>query len=240
MRKGLIGLAAALPAALLLGAAGSASAADLYVPPPVSSPIYSPAPVVNWTGFYLGVHGGYGWGSANAEFGSGDPGAADLKPTGWLGGAQVGYNWQFQSGWVLGVEADIAAAGLSDTYSGPGGLPNTTVEITQKVGSIGTVRGRLGYAAGNWLPYVTGGVAFAHGTREQVFNNTTYTASNSHTGWTVGAGVEYALSNNWSLRGEYRYHDFGTKNYSYQALGGQGTDVHLTASTVTLGLNYKF
>jgi outer membrane immunogenic protein len=86
---------------------------------------------------------------------------------------------------------------------------------------------------------VTGGVAFASGTRIEE-GNFPGTDKNSHTGWTVGAGVEYALSNNWSLRGEYRYHDFGTKNYDVPGPGGQGTDVHLTASTATIGLNYKF
>jgi outer membrane immunogenic protein len=87
---------------------------------------------------------------------------------------------------------------------------------------------------------VTGGFAFAHGTRTEDFGGNTYSDSNSHTGWTIGAGVEYALTNNWSLRGEYRYHDFGTKNYAIPSPGGQGTDVHLTASTATIGLNYKF
>jgi outer membrane immunogenic protein len=240
MRRVLWGLAVLLPAGFAIAATGSASAADLSLPPPASSPVYSPAPITNWSGLYLGVNGGFGWGSANAEFGSGASGATDLKPSGWVGGAQVGYNWQFQSGWLLGVEADIAASGLSDDNTGDGAGPPGPVTIEQKIGSIGTVRGRLGYATGRWLPYVTGGLAFAHGTRTEDFGGNTYSDSNSHTGWTIGAGVEYALTNNWSLRGEYRYHDFGTKNYAIPSPGGQGTDVHLTASTATIGLNYKF
>jgi outer membrane immunogenic protein len=92
---------------------------------------------------------------------------------------------------------------------------------------------------GRWLPYVTGGVAFAEGKRTEVFFGTT-SATNWHTGWTAGAGLEYAIDNHWSVRGEYRYSDFGTKNYAIPAPGNQGTNVHLTASLLTAAVNYRW
>ncbi len=226
--------------AAVAGFAGAASAADIYQPPPpISSPIYVPAPAFTWTGAYIGLHGGYAWGSANAEFASGDDGARDFKPNGWFGGGQIGANWQTPSNLVLGIEGDIAAAGLSDTFSGPGAFGGT-VEASQKVSALASIRGRLGYAAGNWLPYVTGGVAFAHAKREYDGPGGPASPENWHTGWTIGAGLEYAMSQNWTIRGEYRYSDFGSKNYAVPSPGGLGTDVDLQLHTVSLGLNYKF
>ncbi len=231
---------ASLALAALGTSAGAAIAADIYTPPPpIESPIYSPAPVVNWTGLYVGVHGGYAWGSAQATHGNGTASAADTSPSGWLGGGQIGANFQFDNGLVLGIEGDIAASGLSASWAGPGTGPGT-VAINQKTSMLGSVRGRLGFANGNWLPYLTAGVGFAKSTRDYTGPGGPASDTRTHTGWTAGAGLEYAMSQNWSIRGEYRYSDYGSQNYAMPGPGGLGTDVKLTNHQVAIGLNYKF
>ncbi len=229
----------AFAASAVLAGATAASAADLYAPPPPADPIYSPAPVFSWTGLYLGAQGGYGWGSAEATHGNGVASAADTNPAGWFGGGQIGANYQFSNGLVIGVEGDLAAAGLKDTWSGAG-TGGGSVTIEQNTSMLGSVRGRLGYAAGQWLPYVTAGVGFAKSTRDYTGPGGPATDTKTHTGWTAGVGVEYALSQNWTVRGEYRYSDYGTQNYAMPAPGGLGTDVHLTNHQLALGVNYKF
>ena len=225
-----------LPLAALAMMGGTALAADLPVQLPPLAPMAGSAPIISWTGFYIGAQAGYGWGGGAAAFGNGSSGASQVNPAGFFGGGQVGYNWEMSNGGVVGIEGDIAGASMTGqlTTFGP------TVTITQGVSALGSVRARLGYAMGRWLPYVTGGVAFAEGTRTEVAFGTSTSATNWHTGWTAGAGLEYAIDNHWSVRGEYRYSDFGTKNYAIPAPGGQGTNVHLTASLLTAALNYRW
>jgi outer membrane immunogenic protein len=226
-------LAAAVAAPTITG--GTAFAADLsqpYVAPPAT-----PAPQT-WTGLYLGVHGGYGWGTASAAYANSGLTPAQLSPDGWLGGAQIGYNYQFSSGWVAGIEGDYTASSqYANQFSSGNGGGNVT--IGQSIDWLSTLRLRLGYSMGRWLPYVTGGVAFGGGTRTEQ-GNFPGSDSRAHTGWAAGVGAEYALTKNWSVRGEYRYYDLGTQNYDIPGPGGQGTDVHLKSSVVLVGLNYKF
>ncbi len=205
-----------------------ANAADLYQPPPASSPIYAPTPVASWTGFYLGIHGGGAWGNSTSNS------PADFSVNGPYVGAQAGYNWQFGGPWVLGVEADISWSGVNGVRSPPA-APVTT---TQDLDWFGTIRGRLGYSMGDWMPYVTGGWAYGSATR----TNSGFlggTASASHTGWTAGLGVEWAFAQNWTMKGEYKYVDFGSSTYTYSPGGGVNS-VDMKLHTLELGLNYKF
>ena len=131
-------------AAVAALSASSAYAADLpYSPPPSNSAIYAPAPVYNWTGFYVGASAGWGWGDTTASTSS----AFNIGIDGGLAGGQIGYNYQLPNNFVLGVEGDLLWSGMSGSVS-----PCPTV--TQSLDWLGTIRGRVGYAMGDWMPYV--------------------------------------------------------------------------------------
>jgi outer membrane immunogenic protein len=193
--------------------AAPASAADM----PTRGPVYkaAPEPLFNWTGFYIGGNAGYSWGNAD-----------NLNPAGWSGGGQVGYNWQYAPNWVVGVEADISGANLSD--SNVAGAPL----VNSKVNYFGTARARLGYAVDRVMVYGTGGLAWAHNRA----NDGLVQDDQSQVGWTGGAGIEYAFAPNWSTKIEWLYADYGNKNYALTV----PTRVDLTDNTVKLGLNYRF
>ncbi|WP_246702602.1 outer membrane protein [Starkeya sp. ORNL1] len=213
-------LAAAVAVASLLGAA-PAFAADMQQPYPTKAPpLVAVAPPFSWTGFYLGGNAGYGWGS-------GKEGIDNLSPDGFLGGGQVGFNYQFGNNVVLGAEADFQGSNLKD--SGYNGVFDTR----SKMDYFGTVRGRIGYAFDNVLPYLTGGLAWGHNEIENL--DLGITSDNTHVGWTVGGGLEYALSNNWTVKAEYLYMDLGDEFYD-----SIGDDAGLKASTARIGVNYKF
>ena len=176
-----------------LVAAQSAVAADLSV-----APLYTKAPppaevtqAYNWTGLYLGANGGGGWGRS---WWSGSATPVDLS------GAQVGgtagYNWQFGNT-VLGLEGDglVDLKGSSTTGCAAG--------CTTENDWLSTVRGRVGYAFGGILPYVTGGLAVGD------INASTpgFAGAHDHAGWTVGGGLEFALPGNWSAKAEYLHVD---------------------------------
>lgn len=201
-----------------LVAAAPAFAADLSKAYPTKAPIMAPAPVFSWTGFYLGANAGYAWGSGDAY-----SDALGIDPSGWLGGGQIGFNYQFGNNVVIGAEADLQGSSISDSNYG----------IEQKMDYFGTVRARLGYAFDTVLPYVTGGFAYGHTKVSDSY--TGFSDSNTATGWTLGGGVEYAFLPNWTARAEYLYVDLGD-NY-YNAIGEKAG---LTASVARLGLNYKF
>jgi outer membrane immunogenic protein len=196
-----------------LAIAAPASAADV----PARGPVYkaAPGPLFNWTGFYVGGHGGYGWGDAE-----------NLKPAGWFGGGQIGYNWQYAPNWVFGLEADISGSDISDTNVAGAPLVNS------KTNYFGTARGRLGYTVDRVMVYGTGGLAWAHNRA----NDGAFLDDQTHVGWAAGAGVEYAFAPNWSTKLEWLYADYGNKTYALTA----PTRVDLTDNSLKLGLNYRF
>ena len=202
----------------------AAQAADLSPPPSYSSPSYkAPAYVAptyaTWTGFYVGINGGYGFG--DSDFGAF---ISDPQPKGFLVGGTLGYN--LQTGvWVWGIEGDIAYSAMKDDVGCGGG----SCEL--KMPWFATARGRIGYGGwGNLLPYITGGAAFANLKASAPGGDETAT----RVGWTLGAGLEYALFSNWSVKIEYLYADFGTMDCT--ACG----DVDYKAQFVRAGLNYRF
>ena len=191
----------------------SAQAADLAARP-VKAPIA--ASVYSWTGFYVGGNFGYGVGHNSSEpfFGAPPTDRVTLAPRGVLGGVQIGYNWQVGN-WVLGTEADWQWTDQRDSYcfnciSFPPGVIGRGV--AQEMPWFGTVRGRLGYAAGPALFYATGGLAYGEirQTLDCCFGAPTATATNTKTGWTAGGGVEAALAGNWTAKVEYLYVDLGS------------------------------
>ena len=149
-----------------------AAAADMPVKAPVA-PV--PAPIYGWTGFYVGVHAGWGWSSSTVAVtpspafvsASGyETNSFDQNSDGFIGGGQIGYNWQFAPNWVIGIEGDISGTGIRETTIAPitiGGIPlggDYTHTTKRDITWLASVRGRLGYTANRWLIYVTGGGAW--------------------------------------------------------------------------------
>ena len=207
-------------AALGLVAAGAASAADLPSRKgPIAAPVYMP-PAFTWTGFYVGANAGYGFGNVNAN---GWANVGDLD--GFVGGGQVGYNYQMGQ-FVVGLEADLQAADLS---SG-----NNLGLIGVKTEYFGTVRARVGVAFDRFMPYITGG--WAYGNVKTSLPGIGFSSDRSHTGgFAVGGGLEYAVTNNLIAGVEYLYVDLGEKN-----ILGAGTKVGTDFSVVRARLSYKF
>ena len=206
-------------AALGLVAAGAASAADLPSRKgPVVAPVYVPA--FTWTGFYVGANAGYGWGNVNAN---GFANVGDLD--GFVGGGQVGYNYQMGQ-FVVGLEADLQGADLS-TGSTLGG-------VRVKTDYFGTVRARVGVAFDRFMPYITGG--WAYGNVKTSIPALGFSSDNSHTGgWALGGGLEYAVTNNIVAGVEYLYVDLGDKR-----ILNTGTKIGTDFSVVRARLSYKF
>jgi high affinity Mn2+ porin len=211
-------------------------AADLPANLPVKAPVHSA--INDWTGFYLGGHVGYGGGS----FGPGTnplPEQGVLFPhsvTGGIGGYQAGYARQFSNHLVLGIEAD---ASFTSPLDGPALTPapfNTTLDY------VGTVRGRIGYAFGTLLPYVTGGLAWGHSHVNINDGGRAIISSPGQTqpGWTAGAGVEFAVSGNWSAKVEYDYIALARRMYDLRDFALPPVNVDPDIHLVKLGLNYRF
>jgi outer membrane immunogenic protein len=218
-----------------MAAAGSALAADLpYGQGP--SAYAPPVPIFTWSGFYLGAQLGYAWGSNNLS--GWGPGYAfsgvSYTPNGVVGGAHVGYNLQFNQ-IVAGVEGDVDGTGISKSYGFGSVVYGTQVPVQ------GSIRGRLGFAVDRALFYVTGGAAFASVTNTYQSFLGYNSSDKSVAGWTIGGGLEYALSNNWSISAEYRYSDFGSST-DYTFVGGPGGAAthHPTENAVRVGASYKF
>jgi outer membrane immunogenic protein len=230
-----------LSSVALASLSGAALAADL--PSRMPPPMLPPPPIWSWSGFYVGINGGYGGDRFNYAVPGGLLATTSLTSSGFLGGGQIGYNWQFPaSQFVIGVETDFQGSSIrADTSSfvpGFGAFGTGT-----KLDWFGTARGRLGYAFGQFMPYVTGG--FAYGSvRNFAFDPTgvsNFSARGTHTGWTAGAGLEYAITHNLTFKTEYLYMDLGRTAYTDTGVAGTFTNgVKVTNHLVRAGLNYKF
>jgi len=232
-------------AALLMGSM-SASAADMaarYSKAPVAAPVA----VYNWTGFYVGVNGGYGWSDTDrfdAVLGGGVVvvGPRQSGDGGFIGGT-VGYNWQASSNFVFGIEGDAAWADINSSVVG-GPLCGAAFTCSFQNRFLGSIRGRLGYAANNWLLYVTGGAGFAD-FRYRTFTTATgldfgTPFNTSPVGWVVGAGFEYGFSNNWSVKAEYNYYGFDTEQAPVGTLTITPVDTRTNIQVAKFGINYRF
>ena len=213
---------------------GPAHAADVSLP--VTAPHIQA--VFDWTGLYIGAHAGYGSGSSHAVLT--DPLTATTSNSlgGMIGGVQAGYNFLLPSGMLLGVEADMSFPNYLTSNSVVSSLATAGSDVTEQLDYLGTARGRVGYAAGPWLVYGTGGLAFA-GER---FLNTPAIGSdekklNVRFGWAAGAGVEYAFAPHWSARLEYLYSQFGKADVAFPS--GTTYSSSLDFQSVRIGLNRK-
>ncbi|KQV28083.1 hypothetical protein ASC97_06970 [Rhizobium sp. Root1203] len=203
-------------AALFALASGPAFAADL-VEQPAPAPVAA-APVFTWVGPYFGIDGGAGW--LNGDFSAGGSSVSE-DFNGGLFGAFVGYNWQFDN-IVLGVEGNVEHNWNDKDFLGG--------DVSVGTDWAGAARARVGYAFDRALIYGAAGWTASSGFVDiPGFDK----ESKTFNGYTVGAGIDYAFTNNVFVRGEYRYNDFGSKDIL-------GVDVDLDQSVVKFGLGVKF
>jgi outer membrane immunogenic protein len=221
----------------------AASAADLpmkarpYSPPP-------PPPPFSWNGFYIGASAGAIWQDSTGTDKDGwffAPGTdSGLSGAGFIGGVNMGYNWQFAPNWVFGIEADIAGTSVDDTNNY--NVWGENLGVSSKLTGLGTVRARFGYAWDRTLLYATGGWAYGH--VKNAFNYPAYpdegaSSNNWRSGWTVGGGLEYAFTPNWTARVEGLYVDLGNSDAGTNISGCRfGFKNHYGIARV--GVNYKF
>jgi outer membrane immunogenic protein len=204
-----------------------ADAADLSLAPLYKAPPSEVNQAYNWTGFYLGVNGGGGWGHSWW-----DANSTHVDLSGAQVGGTAGYNWQFGRT-VFGVESDLDWSNLK----------GTTISTLCPVGCstsdtwLGTVRGRLGYAFGGVLPYLTGGLAVG-----DIRAATPGFAGDSSTnaGWTVGGGLEVALPGNWTAKAEYLHVDLGKFNCGTDCGVAPTDNVSMHDNLVRAGVDYHF
>ncbi len=248
MRRSLLATAA------VIGLSSSALAADL--PGVKGPPVYAP-PAFTWTGAYLGGQIGYQWGATSDVPSSTYPAETyvgslpSYDASGVVGGGHLGYNWQVNE-WVLGVEGDVEGSSYSGSTSGTGsaggpGFPPVPApspsfsSLTTRIPFQGSARLRIGYAWDRVLFYATGG-----GTLADVQNSYTAPAgsdsfSSARFGWTLGAGIEYAIDPRWSVRAEYRYTDFGAFNdFLTNSYPAYFIRPHIIDDSVRIGFSYKF
>jgi len=200
---------------------GPALAAD------IGSDLPMTAPGFDWTGYYAGLQAGYGWGPSDITGTQGAPFSAAPDVNGGFVGGHVAGLWQFDQA-VLGGEADLNYASLSGTAdAAPGNALGTDIKW------FGSVNAKAGYAMDRVLLYGIGGVAFAGiETSQAAFADT-----RTSTGWTIGAGVDYALGNNVVVGAQYRYYDFGKEHFDApDGLSDRDQDVKLQ----TLGVNFSY
>jgi outer membrane immunogenic protein len=229
------------PLALALGAAPALSA-DLPVKaqPIVKAPVLAP---YSWTGWYIGANAGYGVGEGYGTYAGPAFETFNAMPAGGFGGGQLGYNYQFPSGFlgsfVIGAETDIQGAGMSDKRTCLlGCIPASFAMIDSRLNWFGTTRARVGLATGPVLSYVTGGVAYGDIETGITTPAGSVTASTTKTGWTWGAGIEAALGGNWTAKAEYLYLDFGSASAASLATGS--LNVKNQEQLFRGGLNYRF
>ena len=184
----------------------------------------------NWTGFYFGIVGGGGWGRSHFDFPGISTGRFDLS--GGMVGGTIGANYQ-AGAFVLGVEADGAWSNIHGSIACPGGV----FSCETRNHWLATVRGRLGYAWDRVMPYVTGGAAF--GDIEATIPGIG-SAKSTKTGWTVGAGVEWAIAGPVTAKVEYLYVNLGSLDCGLACGPAAPVNVDFTTSLVRAGLNFRF
>jgi outer membrane immunogenic protein len=248
-----------------LACAGAFAAAATFAGTAVAAePLPPPPPPFTWTGLYIGGQIGYAWAYDNitwAGVSNDDEQAAGTfhqTPNGVIGGAHVGYNLQYNPWLVFGIEGNVdgtslsrtAAVAVNDVFGDTPGV----LTATSKADVQGSIRGRIGVAFDRLLVYGTGGVAFT-GFNTTLVDTTGFFSgapgtnasfSNTRAGWTAGGGLEYAVTDNWWVRAEYRYSNFGTtSDFPFTGVlpfpdSFVFLQHHLTENQVQVGFSYRF
>jgi outer membrane immunogenic protein len=229
----------------------SAIAADM----PVKAPAYRAAAPYSWTGCYVGGSAGGLWGQnsfRDEPLGINGFSIEDRNRDGFLGGGQIGCDYQAPSNWLIGIQGDFSwtSSHERDSISPP---PFFNETVDSKIDWFASATARLGYASGPWLIYGKGGAAWVrnklHDVGGVLFTGFDYSGHATLSGWTLGGGFEYAFAPNWSMSLEYDYYDFGTKTVT---LSGTSSAFGVTTpstepfsikqnfSVVKVGLNYRF
>jgi outer membrane immunogenic protein len=208
----------------LVSFAGVANAADIPAPAPATAPVYVPprAAVYNWTGFYVGAMGGYGWSNSQGN---------DLK--GGFAGGTIGYNAQFGN-FVVGVEGEGAWADINQSAS------LFFLTATDRIQAFGSLTGRAGVALDNVLIYGKGGGAVASNKISLTGFGAGISDTQTHWGYTVGGGVEWGFAPNWSVKGEYLWAHYDSQTYFASAFPPGFASGTFDVNTVKLGVNYRF
>lgn len=218
---------------LLAGVAGlamvtGAQAADLAAPRmPIAGAVVAPA--FSWTGFYVGANIGY---AAMNVRNTGGAGFVTPSGNGFAAGAQLGFNYQVNN-IVLGIEGDLGYLGISRTL--PCGNP--AFNCNSRMNWDASVRARLGIAIDRALLYVTGGLAIAEYRGFTSTGGVFFRDGSTRVGWTIGAGAEFAVSGNWTVRAEYLYANYGSRNMTYDVVY---PNVRVETHKVRVGVNYLF
>jgi outer membrane immunogenic protein len=218
-------------ALVALGSAAPALAADLAARPYTKAPAYAPTPIYNWTGFYIGGNIGGAFGGNNSLTGSSGQ---------FMGGIQGGYDYQFATNWVLGLE--VQYDWMTNNNSGVVFPGNALVSSGSD--QLGSVTGRFGYSFGPALLYVKGGYAFKDGDNVSATVAgvpVAITTDGGHRdGYTVGGGLEYMFAPSWSAKIEYQYYNFGSGTFTSGPVGLAGARFTDDEHTVKAGVNYHF
>lgn len=255
-----LGPATAAAIATLMGT--PVLAADMAAPPPALGPAFS------WAGCYIGGNAGYAWGSSNVTFTetgafvfrppadvaySEQLGSPNITMSGFTGGGQAGCNYQSEN-FVIGLEGDGEFTGLKGTIDASGTIPVGGTPVLANVSvsnsALFTARARGGVVIDGTLFYVTGGYAGGDVSYSEFVTHNpgvsfmSGAASSIKSGWTVGGGVEYAITYNWTIKGEYLYVNLGSIGFTAaNNLNPAFNSLNSAAfkeSIVRLGLNYKF
>jgi outer membrane immunogenic protein len=271
-------LMGAAAATLTVAGAFAAQAADLPTRKEAPAPVFVPPPFT-WTGFYIGGNAGGVWSTGNASttvYANGFPFVTTYFPSGnlgnsqsgFIGGGQAGYNWQ-TGAFVLGVETDFDGTSLSRSRNiiGPAFLEPIagvndffTLNSSVKLDWLGSTRARVGFVAtpdNRLMIYGTGGFAYGGGSAHLNFYDnvdgfywSSSSGSQTRTGWTIGGGLEYAWTNNWTIGAEYLYYNLGSKHLLtvpnlaasnfFGAAVYSDTKVNFEGSVIRARINYKF
>jgi outer membrane immunogenic protein len=218
---------------LAVVASTGAYAADAIV---AQEPAPMAAPAFSWGGAYIGGEVGWGWGRAKLDDKNNGQ-SSEFKPNGFIGGVYAGYNFDMGNNVILGVDGNFDYNDLkkSHDYISNGSAVQTSAET--KLRWSGAVRARAGYAVDRLMPYIAGGVAFGGVKNSLNIGGSSYDSNKTLTGWTIGTGVDYAATDNVLLRLEYRYTDFGNKDFG---LGNINTRGSFKTNDIRLGVAYKF
>lgn len=208
-----------------------------------------PAPIFNWAGFYIGGNVGGLWSTDSVEvlspdYYTFDPGRTNtLSPSGIVGGVQAGYNYQISS-FVFGVEGDLDFTSAKGSFNYPGFFGEEVANHSTSFPFFADLRARAGVAFDRFLPYVTGGVVFANLNNSLTDPSFPFSVNrgSSATGWTLGAGVEYAIDNHWSVKGEYLYMQFPDVTASVLLFDEETYSFKFrdSAQLARVGVNYRF